>query len=410
MSQAKQIPKSTAIPTPRQLQFQQLEYGLFVHYGIATYYQDRRDFDDTTMTPDAFQPTNLDPEQWISTASLAGMSYAVFTAKHHDGWCNWPSKYTDFCISNSPWKEGKGDLVREYVDACRRHNFWIGLYYSPYDEQCTEYADDKAYDDYFIGQLSELLANYGKIDILWLDGCRPASAQAHEYDWLRIFDAVFALQPDILLFNTDAQKIRWVGNECGIAPSPCWNSEVSADGTLNWLPAECDCKIREHWFHRPGLNDLKSVPELLGMYDYSIGRGTNLLLNVGPDTTGRLPAEDVQRLMELKQAVDGRSAKPLGSLPQGTNSVEGWHWKANQWPAPVVKMVELQEELCAGEHIRSWRVEVLVESHWMLVGQGESLGHKAICQFPAIRCPELRVLLQQDPGGQPLRGATVYDA
>ncbi len=408
MAQNDRYDRTTAIPTARQLEYQQLEYGLFVHYGIATYYPDRRDFDDTKMQPSAFQPTDLDPEQWINSAEQAGMKYAVFTAKHHDGWCNWPSKYTDFCISNSPWKEGQGDLVREYVEACRRHNFWIGLYYSPYDEQCTEYADDKAYDDYFINQLSELLANYGKIDILWLDGCRPASAMAHEYDWPRIFDAVFALQPDILLFNTDAQKIRWVGNERGIAPSPCWNTEPGADGGLVWLPAECDCKIRDHWFYRPGLNDLKGVEELLGMYDYSIGRGTNLLLNVGPDASGLLPSEDVQRLMELKTAVDARRSKPLGNLTDGASSTECWNWKSSMWPAPLVNMVELQEELSSGEHITGWRVELLVDNQWILVGQGESLGNKAICRFPPFRCSELRVLLQQTPGGQPLRGATVY--
>lgn len=398
----------TAKPTPRQLAYQQLEYGLFVHYGIATYYPDRRDFDYSTMTPSAFDPTRLDPEQWISAADDAGMRYAVFTAKHHDGWCNWPSAYTDFSVANSPWKDGTGDLVREFTDACRRHNFWIGLYYSPFDEQAPAYSDPKAYDDYFIAQLSELLTNYGKIDILWLDGARPANALDHEYDWPRIFDEVFKLQPDILFFNMDAQKIRWVGNECGIAPSPCWNSVICDGQQIKWLPAECDCKIRSHWFYRPDFNDLKSVEELAGIYDYSVGRGANLLLNVGPDMTGQLPAEDCERLYELREYLANRRKELVASVYQAESTAEYWHWKSSMGVYPLVNLIELQEELSDGEHIRGWKVMMFIDGDWIMVGCGESVGNRVICQFPPIACREIKVLLEQDEGGSPLRGVSLY--
>src|SRR5690625_3642391 len=237
-------------PTARQLEYQKWEFGLFIHLGLRTFYEGYVDFDERRMSPEKFYPTNLDCEQWIITAKEAGMKYAVLTAKHHDGFSNWPSKYTEFSVAYSPWKDGKGDVVREFIDACRKHDIKPGLYYSPYDGSVDFYdnKDPKEYDDYFVNQITELLSDYGNIDILWFDG---AGSEGHEYDWKRIVKEIRTLQPNILIFNMADPNFRWVGNEDGLAPTPCWNVVNSLNfsiyedkleelGDYLWLPAECD--------------------------------------------------------------------------------------------------------------------------------------------------------------------------
>ena len=207
------------------------------------------------MSPTEFNPTNLDCGQWVKTAKEAGMKYAVLTAKHHDGFSNWPSKYTDFSVAQSPWRDGKGDVVREFVNECRNNHIKPGIYYSPYDGAADFYSnkDAKAYDDYFINQITELLTNYGDIEILWFDG---AGSEGHEYDWKRIIATVRSLQPNILIFNMADPDFRWVGNEDGIAPIPCWNIVDNVDSSVYhdeqekleerlWLPAECDVQMRD---------------------------------------------------------------------------------------------------------------------------------------------------------------------
>ncbi|NUP99467.1 MAG: alpha-L-fucosidase, partial [Armatimonadetes bacterium] len=289
-------------PTARQLQYQDWEYGMFLHFGLRTFYEGYRDMDERKMSPERFNPTELDCNNWCQVARDAGMKYLVLTAKHHCGFANWPSRTTEFSVASSPWKGGRGDVVAEFTTACREHGLAVGLYYSPYDAASPVYADPKAYDDYFINQISELLVPYGPIDILWFDGC---GSEGHEYDWPRIIGEIRRMQPNIMLFNMGDPDFRWVGNEDGIAPWPTWNvvSEVpfsirreagDAVGGQRWLPAECDVRVRErNWFYSDSDgHTLKSAAELLGLYYYSVGRGCNLLLNFGPDRRGLIPERD----------------------------------------------------------------------------------------------------------------------
>src|SRR5699024_9158982 len=204
-------------PSPKQLAFQDWEFGLFIHFGLRTFYEGYVDFDEREMSPTSFNPTNLDCEQWVLTAKEAGMEYAVLTAKHHDGFSNWPSQYTNFSVAQTPWRDGQGDVVNEFIKACRKHDIKPGIYYSTYDGDADFYndKDGKAYDDYFVNQITELLTNYGDIDILWFDG---AGSEGHTYDWPRIIKTIRSLQPNILIFNMADPNFRWIGNEDGIAP------------------------------------------------------------------------------------------------------------------------------------------------------------------------------------------------
>ncbi|MBR5009551.1 MAG: alpha-L-fucosidase, partial [Clostridia bacterium] len=207
------------IPTSKQLEFLSWEVGMFFHFGIRTFFNGHRDWDGEEMSPDKFCPEYLDCRQWLKSAKLIGAKYAIMTAKHHDGFALWPTKLSPYSVAASPWKNGRGDVVKEFTDACRAEEIKCGLYYSPaqWGSHAVEFKDGREYDDYFIGQISELLSNYGKIDYIWFDGC---GSNSHTYDQKRIVGEIRRLQPGILIFDMWDPDTRWVGNEDGYAPSP----------------------------------------------------------------------------------------------------------------------------------------------------------------------------------------------
>lgn len=396
------------IPTPRQLEYQSWEMGLFLHFGLRTFYEGHRDFDGQRMEPAAFNPTQLDTDAWCRTAKEAGFRYLVFTAKHHDGFCNWPSKFTDFSVAASPWQNGAGDVVRELGQSCARHGLKLGVYYSPFDSNAPIYDDPTAYDDYFVNQLSELLTGYGPIDILWLDGC---GSENHTYDWARIVGEVRRLQPEILLFHMGNPDFRWVGNEDGLAPLPLWNVASELTGSIlsesadilsqpQWLPAECDARMRDvNWFYSDhDAHTVKSLDELMGLYLYSVGRGANLLLNIGPDRRGCLPDADANRLLEMGAEIRRRFETPMAQLEDFAREGDVWSYAP---PAHfALDCVILGEDLRAGERVRRFRIEVLTAFHGspISVWEGWNIGHKAICSFPLVRARALRIVVLEAEG------------
>ena len=195
-----------------QIEFLQWEYGMFFHFGIRSFNPGHVDWDGKEMELSSFNPDSLDCEQWIRIAKEAGAKYAILTTKHHDGFALWPSAYSRYSVAQTPWKDGKGDVVKEFTDACRKYGLKVGLYYSPaqWGSHAIKFAEGKEYDDYFINQISEILGNYGKIDYLWFDGC---GSEGHEYDRERILAAIYGLQPDILTFCDPEWNgsVRWVG-------------------------------------------------------------------------------------------------------------------------------------------------------------------------------------------------------
>ncbi len=408
----------TALPTVRQLEYQDWEFGIFVHFGVRTFYEGHRDWDGKPMVPEAFLPSELSCDQWAKTAARAGAKYMVMTAKHHDGFANWPSKYTDFSVASSPWRQGQGDVVREFVEACRRHGLKPGLYYSPAEWGNPSYENPRQYDDYFIHQISEILQPYGPIDILWFDGCGSGD---HAYDWPRICRQIRRMQPEILIFSMGDPDFRWVGNELGLAPRPLWNTvkdvPVAMDTDRNeavgkdrWLPAECDCRMRRrNWFFSDQDEaTVKSVDELMGLYYLSVGRGCNLLLNIGPDRRGRFPDRDAARLLEFGEEIRRRFGTPRATLRDAQRVQDGWEFSFS--PPVLLDHAVLREDLRDGEHIREFVLSINPnhQDQWIELWQGRNVGHKAICGFPAVAVSRLRCTVTERQGEEKLRALDLY--
>ena len=384
-----------------QLDFLDWEFGVFFHFGIRTFYEGHKDWDGKPMALSAFDPAELDCEAWIRTVWEAGGKYAVLVCKHHDGFANWPSAYTEYSVKNTPWQQGQGDVVRQFTDACRKYGIRVGLYYSPAQFGSAQMSA-KEYDDYFINQIRELLCNYGRIDYLWFDGC---GSEGHEYDTARIVKEIRACQPHILLFNMWDPDTRWVGNEAGVAHSPNYLMVDELDFSVltdrrdslsraKFLPAECDCRMRlDNWFYSDSDEDtVKSVDELMGLYYYCVGRGANLLLNIGPDRSGKLPEADKSALLAFGEKIRALSrdyilCKESYGEKKLTLSME----------LSLVNHVILSEEL-SEEEIEQFEIRVYPHPYGapVTVYRGTTVGHKAICPFPTIRTTKVEILFDKD--------------
>jgi len=383
----------TTRPTPRQLAWQQDGFGLFLHFGVNTF--NGREWSDGSLDPATFDPDGLDARQWVRTAVEAGARYVVLTAKHHDGFCLWPTATTDYSVASSPWRDGKGDVVAELADACRESGIGLGLYVSPWDRNAVCYDDPAAYDAFYLEQLTELCTKYGPLHELWFDG---AGSEGRTYDWDAIMAVVAEHQPDAMVFNMGSPTIRWVGNEDGLAADPCWYTVDSTgigsydDGAAaldrtRYLPPECDVPIRRHWFWQPDdLHTLKSRDHLLAIWYRSVGLGAGLLLNVPPDRSGRIGPADRARLLEFTEELRRRFAAPVtASLTAGPDGE-----LVARFAEPVVlDHLELAEELTDGQHIVGH--EVLADGQ--VIASGHTVGARRLHAFPPVKVGELRIRL-----------------
>lgn len=383
-----------------QLDFLNWEFGVFFHFGIRTFYEGHKDWDMKPMALSAFDPAQLDCDEWIRTVWEAGGKYAVLVCKHHDGFANWPSKYTEYSVKNTPWKDGRGDVVREFTQACRKYGIKTGLYYSP-AQFGSAALSGKEYDDYFINQIRELLTDYGTIDYLWFDGC---GSEGHAYDTQRIVKEIRTCQPRILLFNMWDPDTRWVGNEAGIAHSPNYLTVDELDFSVlapqrnslaraRFLPAECDCRMRlENWFYSDRDEaTVKSVDELMGLYYYSVGRGANLLLNIGPDRRGKLPEADKAALLAFGKQIQALKEDFIPCKTEAAGNLLTLTLELG-----LVNHVILSEEISCDE---IGHFEICAYPHPygspVTVFRGTTVGHKAICPFPAIRTAKLEILFDK---------------
>ena len=377
------------LPGKRQLDFLDWEFGVFFHFGIRSFFLGHKDWDNREMPVSAFNPESLDCEQWIRNIRDAGAKYAVLVCKHHDGFANWPTAYSEYSVKNSPWKDGKGDVVAEYVAACRKYGIKVGLYYSPAQwGGSIAFRNGREYDDYFIAQIGELLTNYGKIDYLWFDGCGSGE---HEYDKRRIIAAIRGMQPDILIFSMWDPDTQWIGNEDDYADMS--NSDMRQfEGKPRYLPAECDCKLRSTWFDCELNEDtIKGLDELMGMYEMSVGRGSNLLLNVAPNRHGLLSDSDVARLSEFGAEIRRRYGQPVAGFSAVTGA-DNVYTIASEKAVPVNRVI-LQEDISEGNRAEEFAVyaNLPVYDKRICVYRGCTIGHKAICCFPTIRTAKLTV-------------------
>jgi len=403
-----------AVPSERQLGWQEMEMGMFCHFGMNTFCD--QEWGEGNDSPEKFNPSALDARQWARTAREAGMKYFVLTAKHHDGFCLWPTATTDYSVASSPWKNGQGDVVRECADACREEGIGFGLYLSPWDRHEPCYEDSAAYDDFYAVQLEELLTGYGPLVEVWFDG---AGSEGHAYDWERIMAIVRKHQPDAMVFNMGAPTIRWVGNEDGVAPYPCWNTAeaarlsmfttASADwlpSTPKWVPAECDVPIRkEQWFWHPDSEDrLHSLEHLMDIYYRSVGHGCTLLLNIAPDDRGLLPDADVERALEFGAEVRRRFGSPLAET-----SGSGEEIVLALGAAAEIDHLAILEEIRHGERIREYVAEALQEDgQWTEISRGSAVGHKKIDAFPPVKATAVRLRVISGEGEARIRSMSAY--
>jgi alpha-L-fucosidase len=398
-------------PSPQQVQWQDLEVGAIIHFGPNTF-QDR-EWGDGTANPQVFNPSQFDPEQWMRAIKAAGAKYVVMVAKHHDGFCLWPTEQTDYSVKGSPWEKGKGDVVGAVAAAARKYGLQFGVYLSPWDRHEPRYNNSAEYDRYYASQLDELALHYGELVEFWLDG---AGSAGHVYNFAKIIEELRTYQPNTLVFADtglfEYGDIRWVGNEQGVVPRDNWNV-IDRHGFLRWRPAEADTPLRRaHWFWHPDdESSLKSLPELLTLYEQSVGRGGQLMLGLAPDRRGLLPDTDVRRLEEFGHAVEQRYGTNLVQKGRGTGEAEleraldgdpdtfwsappGSHHAALQLDLakPVTfDHVQLMERVNNGQHVQSFRVEVWDDNHWQTVIEGHTIGHKRIESFSPRTASRVRL-------------------
>ena len=397
-------------PSPQQVQWQDMEFGVLIHFGTNTFLD--REWGDGTADPKVFNPIQLDAEQWMKAIKASGAKYVVLVAKHHDGFCLWPTQQTEYSVKNSPWRGGKGDLVREVSDAAKKYGLKFGIYMSPWDRHEPRYKNSADYDDYYSDELNELATHYGNITEFWLDG---AGSGGHVYNFPRIVDELHIYQPNALVFADLALfeygDIRWVGNEDGVVPDEHWNV-VDRHGYLRWRPAEADTPLHKgEWFwHLDSDSTLKSVNELVTTYEQTVGRGAQLMLGLAPDRRGLIPEADVKRLGEFAEAIRQRYSQNLVfrrlHTPNGPEAAldgdpttfwsapEGSHHATLEvvFDSPIIFDHALTMEwLNDGQHIQHYRIETWDGNSWKAVYEGHAIGHKRIDTFPPVRASRIRL-------------------
>lgn len=418
-------------PRPQQVEWQDLEIGVIVHFGLNTFTD--KEWGDGTVDPSKFNPKQLDPEQWVVAAKAAGARYLILVAKHHDGFCLFPNDRTKYSVESSPWKNGKGDLVRDVAEACRKHGLKFGVYLSPWDRHEPSYRLSAAYDRFYNTHLEQLVTRYGDIVEWWLDG---AGSEGHVYDFERYVRTLRTYQPNTLIFADVGfmpwGDIRWVGNEDGVAPEENWNV-VDRLGYLRWRPAECDTPLHErHWFWHPHDEaSLKSLQKLLDIYHTSVGRGAQLVLGLAPDDRGLLPNVDVARLREFGQAIQKIYGNNLARTDTSqADSAESplwafdgdpdtfWSGPANShsavlevtFPKPIgFDRTVVMEWLNDGQRVQKYDIQAWDGRNWQTLHAGTSLGHKKIDRFRRTTAERVRLRILMATDAPRIREFQVYD-
>ena len=417
---------SRLVPTAQQLEWQQMEFTAFLHFGMNTF--TGNEWGHGTDSPALFNPSELDCEQWVKALKDGGFKMALITAKHHDGFCLWQTETTEYSVKNSPWKDGKGDVVRELRDACEKYGMKFGVYLSPWDRNAPSYGDSPAYNKFFIAQLTELLTNYGEVHEVWFDGAcaEGPNGKKQEYDWTAILAKIRELQPKAVTAIM-GDDVRWVGNEGGLGRETEWSATVIPPGSYThkkaakealgleemskdlgsrelvakaqevyWYPSEVDVSIRPGWFyHAEQDGQVRSLANLVNIYYRSVGCNSVLLLNIPPDRRGLIHEIDVQRIKELSEYINKTFA---------TNYVE----KGNQeWAAQVGESKEydvkpgamvntflIQEDITKGQRVEDFLVEVYSNGAWQYATEGTTIGYKRLLRFSDCQPEKVRVTIR----------------
>jgi alpha-L-fucosidase len=416
------------VPTLQQLKWHNSEFYLFAHFGPNTFTD--KEWGHGDEPEDIFNPTDLDCRQWCRIAKQAGATGIIITAKHHDGFCLWPSKYSTHTVRESKWKNGKGDVLKELAAACKEYGLNFGVYISPWDRNHPDYGTEK-YNDVFVNMMKELFTNYGPITELWWDGANGEGPNGKKqvYDWKRFKETVRKLSPTTVVFSDVGPDIRWVGNEKGIAGTTNWNTlningftpglGAPSTDTLNvgnkygthWIPAECDVSIRPGWFyHAEEDNKVKSPEDLFQLYLKSVGRGATLLLNVPPDRRGKFHANDSVALVGFKQLRSEAFKQNvlLNTAAVKTIFTDGKTATSIQLKGSVtlqlkkqtkINCIVLREDIRLGQQISKFKVTVMsTNGETVFETTGTTIGRKRILSFPAVDAASIVLSIEESKG------------
>ena len=393
------------VPSPGQLLWQQDELALFIHFGVNTFTD--REWGDGAESPSAFNPSAFDARQWARTARAAGYRALILTAKHHDGFCLWPTTTTAHSVASSPFRGGAGDVVREFTDACRAEGLRAGLYLSPWDRNAPSYGDSPRYDDFYCDQLTELLTRYGPLHEIWFDGANGEgpNGRRQTYDWHRYWNLVRRHQPDAVMFSDAGPDIRWIGNESGMAGDPNWSTVdptvvpfpgMSAQGIdmllhgdphgSVWRPGEADVSIRPGWFYHAAEDArVKTVDQLVDLYFASVGRNSKLLLNVPPARTGLLHPTDVARLRGMRDRLDALFAEDQSvAVREGRDA--------------AVSIADLREDITRGQSVSRYELSGRVGGEWRVLTRGTTIGHRKLDRFEPVTVSAVRLTIEASVG------------
>jgi len=434
------------IPTEEQLAWHEMEMNAFIHFSINTF--TGKEWGNGDESPSLFNPTHFDPLQWTQLFREVGFRGLILTAKHHDGFCLWPTKYSTHSIRHSLFKNGNGDVVGEVANACKQHGLKFGIYVSPWDRNHAAYGR-RDYIHYYRKQLKELFSNYAPVFEMWFDGANGGTGYyggANEsrkidgrtyYDWQVTIDSVRSWQKDVIFFSDAGPGVRWVGNERGIAGETNWNlidadtlyaGKHGIEKILNtgsetgkfWVPAETDVSIRPGWFYRASEDDkVKTPQQLFDIYLTSVGRGSTLLLNIPPDKRGLIHENDIRSLLGFKKLIDSTFRRNLAlHAPVSTS-----HWRNNSpefspnnmtdgnkstyWAtdddsmngsftvtlgnAKPVHYIVLQEFIRLGQRVKSFSIDAFVDGEWKKIFEGTTIGYKRIASVSPIITHRIRV-------------------
>ena len=453
------------VPEPKQVEWQQMETYAFIHFGLNTFNDREWGYGDTD--PKVFNPTNLDCEQWAQTLVKAGMKGVILTAKHHDGFCLWPFEGTDYSVKNSPWKNGKGNVVKELSEACKKYGLKFAVYLSPWDRHQANYGTPE-YLPYFYAQLHDLLTNYGPVFEVWFDGANGGDGwyggakdirtidRKNYYNYPRIYEMLDSIQPQAIIFSDGGPGCRWVGNEKGFAGATNWSflreGEVHpgyeksyelqyghADGN-QWVPAECDVSIRPGWFYHPEEDDrVKSPDQLVDLYYRSVGHNATLLLNFPVDRRGLIHPVDSANAVRFHEMIQQQLKTNLvaGMTPKVSNERGGdfvasaltddnfdTYWATEDGvttadiefsfdtPTRMNRMM-LQEYIPLGQRVKAFVVEYLDKDTWLPVKLNEettTIGYKRLLRFETVQTKGIRIRITDARGPLCLSNVGVYDA
>jgi alpha-L-fucosidase len=443
---------SRVVPSDKQLEWQKLEMTAFIHFGINTF--TGREWGDGREDPALFNPTELDAEQWVKTLHDAGMKLVIITAKHHDGFCLWPTETTDHSVASSPWKNGEGDVVKELKEACEKYNMKFGVYLSPWDQNTAVYGTDE-YNDFFIAQLTELLTNYGKVDEVWFDGANGEgpNGKRQVYDWEAYYNVINELQPEAVTAIM-GEDVRWVGTETGYGRETEWSVTPLAPGgaeesvqikqalklgaksedlgsrelikevdQLFWFPAEVDVSIRPGWFYHPEQdNQVKSLAKLVDIYFNSVGMNAVLLLNIPPDKRGLIHENDVEALRQLRAYLDEMHQQNYATIQDHAALYDDdydSYVTVSEIPGELVlefpekrtfNVVELQEYIPMGQRVEDFSLMVMTDDGWEEAVRSTTIGYKKLKRMNRMTTDKVKLVIHKSRGEVKLNSFALYQA